>query len=121
MYEINTATLTPDNFFAGDFPIAKEIGIVDTGKTVKKYEPVKMVAGKIQPVVFIDATTEPEKTAEENTSEGLYGIAAEAATEGTEVVVYLTGEFFAASIEWPENVTEAMLKPYFRKLGIFLK
>lgn len=62
MYEINTATLTPENFFAGDFPIVKEAGTVDTGKAVKKFEPVKIVAGKIQPVVFVDATTEPAKT-----------------------------------------------------------
>ena len=238
MYEINTASITPENFFAGDFPIAKEAGTVDTGKTVKKFEPVKQVAGKIQPVVFVGASAaqdysaataavhtlviagavtaadtitingevytavaadpvaadkefiagtaanaaaslklaveiveainftvavntanitftqkvagigalptlatsaegaatistttayvagtdpKPTKTAAENTAEGLYGIAAQAATEDEETVVYLTGEFFAAAIEWPTNVTEAMLKPYFRKLGIFLK
>lgn len=238
MYEINTAELTPENFIAGGFPIAKEAGTVDTGKSVKKFEPVKLVAGKIQPVVFVAASaaqdysaataavhtlvvaaavtagdtitingeaytavaadpvaankqfvagaaataaaslklaveiveatnftvavnsanitftqkvagigalptlatsvegaatistttayvagTDPEatKTAAENTAEGLYGIAADAATEGKDVVVYLTGEYSAAAIAWPASVTEAMLKPYFRKLGIFLK
>lgn len=238
MYEINTAALTPENFFAGDFPIMKEAGTVETGKTIKKFEPVKLVAGKFQPVVFVAASaaqdysaataavhtlvvaasvtagdtitingevytavaadpvaadkefvagvaataaaslklaveiveainftvavnaanitftqkvagigvlptlatsvaeaatistttayvagTDPKltKTAAENTAEGLYGIAAEAATEGKEVVVYLTGEYFAAAIAWPTSVTEAMLKIYFRKLGIFLK
>lgn len=238
MYEINTASITPDNFFAGDFPIAKEAGTVDTGKTVKKFEPVKQVAGKIQPVVFVGASAaqdysaataavhtlvvagaitagdtitingevytavaadpvaankefvagtaataagslkaaltiseainftiggssanitftqkvagigalptlstsvegaatistttdyvagtdpKPTKTAAENTAEGLYGIAMQAASEDEETVIYLTGEFSAAAIEWPTNVTEAMLKPYFRKLGIFLK
>lgn len=238
MYDVNESAYTPENFFAGNFPIAKSIGIVDTGKTIKKFEPVKQVGDKIQPVEFVAAsgaqdysagtaavhtlviakaptagdtitingevytavesdpvaankefvagttaaaatslklalesgeginftiggssanitltqkvagigelptlvtsveggatistTTEyaagtdpkPTKTATENTAEGLYGIAAEAAGAGEKIVIYLTGEFFSNAIQWRDNVTEAMLKTQFRKLGIFLK
>lgn len=237
MYEINKAEYTPENFIAGSYPVAMETGVVDTGKSVKKFEPVKLVNGKIQPVALaqptpaqdyvaptpavhtlviaatvsagdtitingevytaveadpvaeekqfiagaaataaaslksavelvetdftvgvsganitftqkvagigdlptletskenaatISTTTEyaagkdplPSRTAEENTVEGLYGIAADAAEGDQEVAVYLTGEYFSAAMEWPTGVTATMLKPHFRKLGIFLK
>lgn len=237
MYEINKAEYTPENFIAGGYPVVMETGVVDTGKTVKKFAPVKMVGGKLQPVVLalptpaqdysaptaavhtlviaaavtandtitingevytavasdpvaankefvagtaataaaslksavelvetgftvaavnanitftqkvagtgdlptlatsaegaatISTTTEfaagndplPARTAEENTAAGLYGIAADAAEADQEVAVYLTGEYFSAAMEWPVGVSEAMLKPYFRALGIFLK
>lgn len=121
MYEIKRSETNPVNFFAGDFPIATDTAIVDTGKAVRQYEPVKLVAGKLQPVVEIEGTTEPPTTTEENTAAGLYGIAADNASAGEEVVVYLTGEFFSSAIAYPEDVTEAMLKPYFRNIGIFLK
>lgn len=238
MYEVRTAETNPVNFFAGDYPIATDTAIVDTGAEVKQYEPVKLVNGKLQPVVFVAASAaqdyaaataavhtlviassvtagdtitingkvytavesdpvaedrefvagtastaaaslkaaleiteaidfniggssanitftqkvagigdlptlatsaegaatistttpyapgtdpQPTKTAAENTAAGLYGIAADNAEAGDEVVVYLTGEFFASAIAWPENVTEEMLRPYFRSLGLFLK
>ena len=234
MFEINTATYAPDNFIAGEFPIAKEVLSVAQGVTIEKYAPVKLVNGlaNIVPYVaasaardyaaavaavytltiaqaqeagdtiIINGTTytcvasgatgnqynagtaaeaaaslktaveanetafnvantgatitftqkvagtgamptvtpgtegdasiattteyvpitdpEPAKTAAENTAEGLYGIAAEASSGG-KVVVYVTGEFFAAALNLEENVTAALLKPAFRNLGVFLK
>jgi len=238
MYEVRKAETNPVNFFAGDYPIATDTAIVDAGAEVKQYEPVKLVAGKLRPVVFVAASAaqeyvaataavhtlviaasvtagdtitingevytavsadpvaadkefvagtastaaaslklalaiteainftiggssanitftqkvagigdlptlstsatdtatistttpyvagadpEPTKTAAENTAAGLYGIAADDAEAGDEVVVYLTGEYFASAIDWPENVTKEMLRPYFRSLGVFLK
>lgn len=238
MYEVKTAETNPVNFFAGDYPIATDTAIVDVGAAVKQYEPVKLVNGKLQPVVFVAASAaqdyaaataavytlviaadvtagdtitingevytavsanpvaenkefvagtastaaeslkaalaiteainfniggsaaditftqkvagigdmptlatsaagaatistttpyapgtdpQPTKTAAENTATGLYGIAADNAASGDEVVVYLTGEFFASAIAWPENVTKEMLRPYFRSLDVFLK
>lgn len=237
MFEINTATQTPENFHAGEYPAMKDIGEVQADKTVKKYEPVKLVGGKIEPIVYIEANAAhdyaaavaavhtlvvalavtagdtvtingnvytavastpvaadkefvegtaaeaaaslksavelvetnfnvansdanitftqkvagvgtlptletsvenaasistttpyvaeldpaPARTAAENTAEGLYGIAVQAAEAGEDVIIYCTGEFFANAIEWPESVTQNMLKPYFHKLGIFLK
>ena len=126
MYEINTATSTPENFIAGDHPIAKEAYPIKTGKTIQKFMPVKLVAGEIEPVVKVNATAVdaanaiPAKTLEENTVENLHGIAAEDGSGGV-AVVYLTGEFFADSLVLSTDVTINMLKPAFRKLGIFLK
>lgn len=121
MYGIKRAETNPVNFFAGEYPIATDTATVDTGKAVKQYEPVKLVDGKLQPVLEIEGTADPLTTTEENTAAGLYGIAADNASAGEEVVVYLTGEFFSSAIEWPENVTEEMLKSYFRNISIFLK
>ena len=127
MYEINTDQHNPVNFFAGDFPIVTAVGTVNTGKTIRKFEPVKIIDGKIEPVVKIAASAVdaenaiPAKTEAENTTENIYGIAADAATADEEVVIYLTGEFFADAITLPANVTIDTLKPAFRKLGIFLK
>ena len=126
MFEINTAINNPENFFAGEFPVVKEIYPIKTGKTISKFMPVKLIEGEIEPVVKIEATAVdatnaiPAKTIEENTVENLYGIAAEDESGG-EAVIYLTGEFFANKIVLPTDVTIDMLKPEFRKLGIYLK
>jgi hypothetical protein len=118
MFEINTATYTPDNFIAGEFPIAKEVLNVAQGVTIGKYAPVKLVDGTANVVPYI--AEDETYTAAENTAEGLYGIAAEASSGG-QVVVYVTGEFFGAALNLEENVTAALLKPAFRNLGVFLK
>lgn len=126
MFEINTATNAPENFHAGEYPVIKEVCAIKVGKTITKYMPVKLVAGEIEPVIKIDATAAdsanviPAKTLEENTLANLHGIAAEDGSNG-QAVIYLTGEFFADKIALPANVTLDMLKPAYRKLGIFLK
>jgi len=107
MYEIKRDELTRKNVFAGDFPIAKEVGEVAEGETVRQYAPVIKTAGGFK----------------EATAAGLgdlYGIAADDSTDGG-VVCMLTGEFFADGLTLPEGVTAEALKPAFRKLGIFLK
>lgn len=55
------------------------------------------------------------------TTTGLYGIAADDAAAEEEVVVYLTGEFFADALVLPENATVADVEVPLRNLGIFLK
>lgn len=107
MYEIKRDELTRKNFFAGDFPIAKEVGEVAEGETVRQYAPVIKTAGG-----FKEATAAG--------LDELYGIAADDSTDGG-VVCMLTGEFFADGLTLPEGVTAEALKPAFRKLGIFLK
>lgn len=52
---------------------------------------------------------------------GLYGIAAESAAADAEVVIYLTGEFFADALQLGEGVTVADVEVPFRNIGIFLK
>lgn len=107
MYEIKRDELTRKNVFAGDFPIAKEVGEVAEGETVRQYALVIKTAGG-----FKEATAAG--------LDELYGIAADDSTDGG-VVCMLTGEFFADGLTLPEGVTAEALKPAFRKLGIFLK
>ena len=107
MYEIKRDELTRKNVFAGDFPIAKEVGEVAEGETVRQYAPIIKTAGG-----FKEATAAG--------LDELYGIAADDSTDGG-VVCMLTGEFFADGLTLPDGVTVEALKPAFRKLGIFLK
>lgn len=124
MYEIQKDQTSPVNFFAGDYPVATAVREVSSGKSVKKYDPVKLVDGKVEPVVKVEAnsgSTIPAKTEYENTTAGIYGIAAGDAGAGEDVVVYLTGEFFADAINLPDSVTAETLTTAFRNIGIFLK
>ncbi len=107
MYEIQKDEITRVNVFAGDFPIVTDCGAVATGATVRKLAPVMATDGGIKEV---DAAG----------VDNVQGIAAEDSTDGG-VVYYLTGEFFADALTWPDGVTAETLKPAFRKLGIFLK
>ena len=51
----------------------------------------------------------------------LYGIAADAATSGEEVAVYLAGEFFTDALVLESGVTADAIELAFRNIGIFLK
>lgn len=107
MYEIKTDQTSPVNFFAGEFPIVTEAGPVKAGETVRKYAPVVLTADGISEAT--DATVAD-----------LCGIAADDSTDGG-VVYYLTGEYFADALVLSDAATIDVLKPAFRKLGIFLK
>jgi hypothetical protein len=107
MYGIETAALDPENFIAGEFPIARDFGAVKEGATVRIHAPVAQTSAGIE-------------EAGEETLDDLMGIAAEEPSDG-QVVVYLTGEFFSDALVLPSGVTAEALKPAFRKLGIFLK
>ena len=52
---------------------------------------------------------------------GLYGITADSAEADKEVPIYLTGEFFAAGLVLPKNVSVDDVEVPLRNLGIFLK
>lgn len=131
MYEIQKDQSVPVKFFAGEYPVVTAVKAVAAGKSVKQYEPVKLTDNGIEPVVKVAAseavsgTSTTAKSEYENTTAGIYGIAAtaaEAAEEvAEEVVVYLTGEFFADAITLPEGVTADTLAKAFRNIGIFLK
>lgn len=107
MYEINTASITPDNFFAGDFPIVTDTGTIKAGATVRKRVPVVQGEEGIEEAAAATIGTVIGITADE--------------PSGGELVYYLTGEFFADAITLPSGVTVEALKPALRKLGIFLK
>lgn len=117
MYEIKKDELTRKNVFAGDFPIVKEVGEVAEGKTVRQYAPVALAADGI---VEAEAPSGSGETAKAGNLANLYGIAADDSTDGG-VVVYLTGEFFADGLTWPDGVKAEAVKAAFRKLNIFLK
>jgi hypothetical protein len=127
MYEIQKDQSVPVKFFAGEYPVVTAVKAVAAGKSVKQYEPVKLTDNGIEPVVKVEAseavsgTSTPAKSEYENTTAGIYGIAATAAEAAEEVVVYLTGEFFADAITLPEGVTADTLAKAFRNIGIFLK
>ena len=97
MYEIQKAQSVPVKFFGGEYTVVTAVKAVATGKSVKQYEPVKLTDSGIEPVVKVAAseavsgTSTPAKSEYENTTAGIYGIAATAAEAAEEVVVYLTG------------------------------
>jgi hypothetical protein len=107
MFDIKTATYTPDNFFAGPYPIAKDFGDVKKDAVIHKWAPLSQGEDGIE-------------EAAAGTLDKLIGLSADEPSGG-EVVYYLTGEFFTEALHLPAGVTAEALKPAFRKLGIFLK
>ena len=98
----------PKMVHAGDYPVVTDSGTVADGETIIELMPVVLGAdGKIKAVTA-------------DTVADVYGLAAENAEAGEEVVIYLTGQFFGDSIEVPAGTTAADYKAPFRKLGIFL-
>lgn len=119
MYDINTAELKAENFLAGDFPIATDFGTIKSGAEIRKHAILVQGADGIE-----ELTKESLPTTGESASPGsldkIVGIAADEPS-GDEVVIYLTGEFFAEGLALPDGVTAADVKPALRKLGIFIK
>lgn len=99
---------SPKMVHAGDYPVVTDSGTVAEGETIIELMPVVLgTDGKIKAVTS-------------DTVADVYGLAAENAEAGEEVVIYLTGQFFGDSIEVPAGTTAADYKAPFRKLGIFL-
>ena len=107
MYEIETRTCEPKNFFAGEFQTLTETGTA--GGELAEHMPVMEDSeGKIVAV-----------TAE--TVANVVGITAAAAAVDEPVVYYMTGEFFQEALNLPNGVTAEDIKEPFRKLSIFLR
>ena len=99
---------TPKMVHAGDYPVVTDSGTVAEGETIIELMPIVLgTDGKLKAVTS-DTVAE------------VYGLAAENAEAGQEVVYYLTGQFFGDSIEVPAGTTAADFKAPFRKLCIFL-
>lgn len=111
MYQVETFSTAPVNFFAGDYPIAKakkEAAAAITART-----PVVIGSdGKVKPIALVSGAV---------STTGLYGIAAHDAASGSEVAIYLTGEFFGAALTMPTGITAADLEVAFRAMGIFIE
>ena len=98
----------PKMVHAGDYPVVTDSGTVADGENIIELMPVVLgTDGKIKAVTA-------------DTVASVYGLAAENAEAGEEVVIYLTGQFFGDSIEVPAGTTAADFKAPFRKLCIFL-
>ena len=99
---------SPKMVHAGDYPVVTDSGTVAEGETIIELMPIVLgTDGKLKAVTS-DTVAE------------VYGLAAENAEAGQEVVYYLTGQFFGDSIEVPAGTTAADFKAPFRKLCIFL-
>lgn len=101
-------TYTPKMVHAGDYPVVTDSGTVATGETIVELMPVVLEA---------DGTI---KAVTADTIANVYGLAAEDAEEGEEVVIYLTGQFFGDAVVCPAGTTAADFKAPFRKINIFL-
>lgn len=99
---------TPKMIHAGDYPVVTDSGTVADNNTILELMPVTLGAdGKLSAVTA------------DTVADG-YGLAAESAEAGEEVVIYLTGKFFGEALEVPAGTTAADFKAPFRKIGIFL-
>lgn len=109
---------------------------MDLTKQTFTYEPEYLIAGTTIPIttavkeaaadlktgapVLLDASGKAAKVTSAEAT-GLYGIVADSAASGADVVIYLTGEFFADKLDLESGVTAAGLEVAFRNIGIFLK
>lgn len=99
---------TPKMIHAGEYPIVTDSGTVADENTISELMPVTLgTDGKLLAVTA-------------DTIANVYGLAAESAEAGEEVVIYLTGQFFGKALTLPTGTTAADFKAPFRKLGIFL-
>jgi hypothetical protein len=104
----NLGVYKPKMVHAGDYPVVTDSGTVADGNTILELMPVTL--GKDGKIYAVTADTVAD----------VYGLAAENADAGAEVVFYLTGQFFGDSLELPAGKTAADFKAPFRKIGIFL-
>lgn len=119
MYEIQTSTLTPENYVAGPFPVAIDTGNLQEGAEISKLAPIVEESTGLREIKAADLPTTGEN-ASAGSLDKIVGIAADDSSGG-KVVYYLTGEFFGNALTLPEGVTVKDIKPTLRKLGIFLK
>ena len=118
MYDIETRTYEPKNFFAGDFPTKTESGIA--GEALAEYTPVtKNSEGKIVAVAAASGSGDSAVAATTGDIIGITAAAVEAADDP--VVYYLTGEVFEEALNLPKNVTVEAIKEPLRKMSIFLR
>lgn len=113
---------------------------MDLTKKTFTYTPEQIIAGATIPIttavkeaasnlalgapVLLDANGKADKVVESGGSvdtSALYGIVADSAASGEDVVIWLTGEFYADALALEDDVTVADLEVPFRNIGIFLK
>ena len=108
MYEVERNELLPTRLFAGDFPVVTDIAKVKADTPIEKHTVVVLKETGIE-------------AASSTTLADIYGITADAAQGGEDVVIYLTGEFKEEAITFPVGAEVEKAKAPLRKLGIFIK
>lgn len=108
MYGVERNELLPTRLFAGDYPVVTDIAKVKADTPIEKHTVVALKATGIE-------------AASSTTLADIYGITADAAQGGEEVVIYLTGEFKEEAITFPTGAEVDKAKTPLRKLGIFIK
>ena len=101
-------TYTPKMTLAGDFPIVTDSDTMKEGESAKEFEVLCKTADGMTAVT-------------EDNIGNIYGVAAANSDEDGNVIVYLTGEFFADTLIYPKGISAADLKAALRKLNIFMK
>ena len=109
-----TFSTQPDYFVAGT-TIGIATAVKVAGAALAAHAPVLL--GNDGKVKAIDAVDESHPLS----TTGLYGITAEAAENGEDAIIYLSGEFFADGLTLPSGVAAADIEVALRNLGIFLK
>lgn len=107
MYEVASAELKGNNYYAGTFPVARDTLELADSAEITARTPVALTA---------DGAAELTKT----TLANFIGIAAADSANGY-VTIDCTGEIFADAVNMPEGVTIDDLKPVARKLNIYLR
>lgn len=101
----------PEYFIAGT-TVRITTAVKEAGEPLEAHMPVKLDKGILTPVISTNGTV---------ATEGIYGLTADSAAKNEDVVVYLTGEFFADGLALPDGVTAADVEVPLRNIGIFLK
>lgn len=101
----------PDYFIAGT-TIRITTAVKEAGEPLEAHTPVKLEHGIVTAIAKADGAV---------STVGIYGITADSAVKDEDVVVYLTGEFFADGLVLAEGVTAADVEVPLRNIGIFLK
>lgn len=110
--EKKTFACAPEYLIAGA-TIRITTAVKEAAADLAKGAPVILDAnGKAAKVVAADSTV---------VTTGIYGIVADDAESGDDVVIYLTGEFFADALVLETGVTAADVEIPLRNIGIFLK
>lgn len=115
-YNSQEGVYTPDNLFAGDFPVATDTVTIASGQNLKRGAVLGMVTATGKYVLSV-------ATAEDGSEEPVVILAEDIDATGGDVTapVYLTGQFNARALTLGEGHTTDSVKAALRPLSIFIK
>lgn len=113
---INEGTFTPDNLFAGSFPVVTDQVTIASGQNLKRGAVLGKITASGQYVLSDAGATDGSQTPVAILAEDV-----DASSGDKEATVYLTGEFNARRITYGSGHTVATVKDALRQVGIFIK